>query len=114
MCVHERDTFLGILRYNTVLPKFAQECVLKKQTSNIQSRAWNVKYIRDTKLEVSGDVSIAVYLVSVSGLVGLLESLNGTLNKCQCGVTEAQEIWSQAKLLSRGKSTCRTWTDFES
>ena len=53
-----------------------------EQTNNIQSDAWSVKYIfRDTKLEVSGDVSFVAYLVHVSDLVGLLESLNGALNK---------------------------------
>lgn len=51
-------------------------------TNNLQSHAWNVKYIfRDTKLEVSGDISSVAYLVPISGLVGLLESLNGTVNK---------------------------------
>ena len=65
---------------------------------------------RDTKLEVSGDVSFVAYLVPVSGLAYLLESLNGMLNKRRRGATETQEIWSQTNLLSRGKSTCRTWT----
>ena len=60
------------------------------------------------KLEVSGDISFVAYSVPVSGLVGLLESLNGTLNKRQRGATEAKKIWSQVNLLSREKCTCRT------
>ena len=72
-----------------------------KQTSSIQNRAWNVEYnFTNAELTVSGDISFVVYLVPVSGLVGLLASVNGKLKKRQRSATEAQSIWSQACLLS--------------
>ena len=72
-----------------------------KQTSSIQNRAWNVKYNFTTaKLTVSSSISFVLYLVPVSGLVGLLESLGGKLKKRRRSATEAQSVWSQACLLS--------------
>ena len=53
-----------------------------KELSSIQSHAWNVEYdFTNTKLTSNAGIWFVEYLAKASGLVGLLEGLNGTLKK---------------------------------
>ena len=72
-----------------------------KELSSIQSHAWNVQYdFTDANLASNAGISFVAYLAKASGLVGLLEGLNGTLKKRRRGATEAQSVLSQVYLLA--------------
>ena len=75
-----------------------------KELSSIQSHAWNVQYdFTDLMLTDEGGISFISHLAKASGLVGMLEGLNGTLKKRRRGATEAQSLLAQVYMLAKSK-----------
>ena len=63
------------------------------QVSSIQTYVCNFKYnFTDAKVTSNGDISFAAYLAKANGLVGLLESLNGTLNEAPARCDEGTDF----------------------